>query len=159
MFHTTYTHRFDTKQLRNCRRPSDVEECETLGTHETSVDINLTDMKRGSSLVACQSGQMGIGAIPSLTSMACKEGEPVEGPEDGVMRFTTICRCETFTCSEEGSYLRLIDFCITQQFKAHRLLYHSTRLERHLCKDLQRFRGGLVFKARNSFYHSTLGRE
>jgi len=79
--------------------------------------------------------------------------------------------------SEEGSYLRLIDSCITQ-LKAQGpsrtcdesngeeeegtthvipLLFNLASLRFKQVRNMQRFRGGLVFEAHRLLYHSTLG--
>ena len=73
--------------------------------------------------------------------------------------------------SEEGSYLRLIDFVyhstlglrvikkkkkITSGCRS-RTSVHDISKEQLLHRNAKRFRKGLVFKAHRWFYHSTLG--
>jgi len=54
--------------------------------------------------------------------------------------------------SKTGSYLRLIDVCITLVSNKGGEKEEGDSLE-----PVQRFRGGLVFKAHRLLYHSTLG--
>ena len=66
--------------------------------------------------------------------------------------FTEMC-----SGSKAGSYLRLIDFCITQRKAQGPSRTCNESKEQPLGRNMKRFRGGLVFKALRLVYHSTLG--
>jgi len=58
--------------------------------------------------------------------------------------------------SEEGTHLRLIDFCITELVSLKESFGFLVQLRQ---APIRLFRGGLVFKAHRLVYHSTLGED